>query len=536
MFQILKKFEDYAGLKLNKTKTEAMWLGKWRHRDDKPLNLKWVNEVHSLGIYFSYNTDYVTQKNFTDKAKTFKRILDLWAQRDLSLLGKIAILKSLAFSTITYQCCSLQPPEKFIEEINSIAFKFLWNGKPEKVKRKTIIADYSKGGLRMVDIATFNIAQKAMWVKRLCQEGTASWKAYPTYLLSKILGKNTFKSNLNVKNNIHNIPQFYWSIITSWIKLTNIENEEKTPLSIRRQILWLNQSIKINKKEVKWNNWINHNILTIHDILDENGKFLSANELNRLYDLKCDILQYTALKDAIPRVWRETVKTMKVQRDTISSLEMPYITINNIPTPISILGNKNIYWQLIEKQQIAPITKENWYNELNLDEKSWKKIFELIPLIRDTKIRTFQYKIIMKLIPCNLYLFKIGRADSFLCQWCNLTDNITHYFCTCKHSMNYWLSFQNWWNNMTNETIVITKDKALMGTIKDTKVSERLNACLLLSRWYIYTEKLNQQIPSLYKFLCHLKYKLKIEKIIHLRHNTLHRFNNMWEEIEEHLG
>ena len=117
VLQIISLFHMFTGLKLNKTKTKAMWLEKSRNSDDKPLGLKWVNEVHSLGIFFSYNTDYVIEKNFTDKSKTFKCILDLWSQCDLSLIGKIAILNSLAFSIITYQCCSVDSPDQFIETV-----------------------------------------------------------------------------------------------------------------------------------------------------------------------------------------------------------------------------------------------------------------------------------------------------------------------------------------------------------------------------------------------------------------------------------
>jgi exonuclease III len=76
--EIIELFGLFAGLKLNKSKTEAMWLGKWRDSECQPIGLKWVKEVHSLGIFFSYNTDYVAQKNFSEKAKSFKRILDLW--------------------------------------------------------------------------------------------------------------------------------------------------------------------------------------------------------------------------------------------------------------------------------------------------------------------------------------------------------------------------------------------------------------------------------------------------------------------------
>ena len=99
VLKLTTKFKKYAGLKLNTTKTEAMWLGTQRNSTNTPLDLKWVKENKSLGIFFSYNTDY-KQKNFTDKSKAFKRLLDMWSQRDLSLLGKITILKSLAFSMV----------------------------------------------------------------------------------------------------------------------------------------------------------------------------------------------------------------------------------------------------------------------------------------------------------------------------------------------------------------------------------------------------------------------------------------------------
>ena len=46
-----------------------MWIGKNNY--DKPLGIKWVKEVHSLGIFF-YDTDSVVQKIFMDRAKEFK--------------------------------------------------------------------------------------------------------------------------------------------------------------------------------------------------------------------------------------------------------------------------------------------------------------------------------------------------------------------------------------------------------------------------------------------------------------------------------
>ena len=100
----------------------------------------------------------------------------MWLQRDLSLIGKITVLKSLAFSKIIYQCGVINPPENYKDHITDIAYNFIWHNKPDKIKRLTLIAENEKGGLKMLDIGSFLKAQKAMWVKRLQTPDMASWK------------------------------------------------------------------------------------------------------------------------------------------------------------------------------------------------------------------------------------------------------------------------------------------------------------------------------------------------------------------------
>jgi cell fate regulator YaaT (PSP1 superfamily) len=82
----------------------------------------------------------------------------------------------------------------------------------------------------------------------------------------------------------------------------------------RQQCLWFNKNIKINKKEIKWNSWIQHGINLLHDILDRDGKFISITTMEELFNYKCDVMKYNSLKDAIPKEWREKVKQIKIDR------------------------------------------------------------------------------------------------------------------------------------------------------------------------------------------------------------------------------
>jgi hypothetical protein len=293
MFKILNMFEQYAGLKLNKTKTEAMWLGKDINNHFTPLDIKWVKQVHSLGIFFSFDTDSVIQKNFMDRAKEFKQILDLWSQRDLSLIGKITILKSLAFSKIIYQCGVMIPPQKFIDQIIDVAYKFIWNNKKDKIKRNTIISEYKHGGLKMLDINSFIQAQKVMWIKRLTSSDDASWKALPLLCLDEILGINTLKCPTFTITQPKNFPDFYWEMIQTWNKIKNITESIDTPFDIRRQCLWLNENITINKQQINWDKWREKGINIIHDIMNNKGEFLTNAQIDKKFNFKwtsCNII------------------------------------------------------------------------------------------------------------------------------------------------------------------------------------------------------------------------------------------------------
>jgi hypothetical protein len=88
---------------------------------------------------------------------------------------------------------------------------------------------------------------------------------------------------------------------------------------------------------------------------------------------------------------------------------------------------------------------------------------------------------------------------------------------------------------MEDDNITITKEYAIIGITNKTGDNDKLNACLQLARWHIYVEKLQVNQPFLYKFLCMLKYKIKIEKTICKTSNQTKIYNKLWLEIENHI-
>ena len=65
LLETLNEFEKCsAGLKINTSKTKAMWIGANKNSSDKTLGLEWCTGVKNLGIYFSCNQEEVTIQTF----------------------------------------------------------------------------------------------------------------------------------------------------------------------------------------------------------------------------------------------------------------------------------------------------------------------------------------------------------------------------------------------------------------------------------------------------------------------------------------
>ena len=77
LLKLLDEFKQVSGLQINTEKTEAMWLGAWKNRTEKPFGFKWPHEpVLALGVYFSYDLERANVLNFEEKITTLEKTLN----------------------------------------------------------------------------------------------------------------------------------------------------------------------------------------------------------------------------------------------------------------------------------------------------------------------------------------------------------------------------------------------------------------------------------------------------------------------------
>ena len=85
-----------------------MWLGKWKNREDTPLNVKWPNDsAFALEIHFLNSEKVSGQLIFYEKLDGLGKTLNNWKRQHLALLGKINIVESVGLSKFIYNASVL---------------------------------------------------------------------------------------------------------------------------------------------------------------------------------------------------------------------------------------------------------------------------------------------------------------------------------------------------------------------------------------------------------------------------------------------
>jgi len=76
------------------------------------------------------------KKNFFEKLPKLEMTLNIWSFRDISIYGRVNLVKTLAISKLTFICSVLDTPKGFTDELNNIIFDYIWKYKNPKLKKR----------------------------------------------------------------------------------------------------------------------------------------------------------------------------------------------------------------------------------------------------------------------------------------------------------------------------------------------------------------------------------------------------------------
>ena len=165
--------------------------------------------------------------------------------RKLTLLGKITVIKCFALPKLVYPLTVLtNQSQQTIQLIKTNMFNFLWDNKPDKIRRDIIIQDYKDGGLKMIDIEKFIKSLKSSCIKRILDtSNNGVLKNIYLKKINKFGGKLFFESNIK-KNDItkhFSDETFLQNILLSWVDINNHFKKK----NVSQEIIWNNSERRI---------------------------------------------------------------------------------------------------------------------------------------------------------------------------------------------------------------------------------------------------------------------------------------------------
>jgi hypothetical protein len=160
------------GLELNADKTEILRIGHLNEKKvrlsinymGKDYEIRNVDQMKICGLYFC--NDPVDDHNILSKVEKFELQLKKWMCRNLSIEGKILIIKTYGLSQLIYnlQCYGILQKELVLVE--RLIFRFVWSKDwsklhvCERIKRSVLKAEYEEGGLKAPDIVCLDRSLK----------------------------------------------------------------------------------------------------------------------------------------------------------------------------------------------------------------------------------------------------------------------------------------------------------------------------------------------------------------------------------------
>ena len=444
VLETLEIFGKFSGLKLNVKKSKGIWLGPLKEHGIRVYkNITFTgNPVKCLGIYVGHNSEKCLELNWKAKLNKIENLLHQWSKRNLSLFGKIEVIKTYILSKIVFNATVLEVPTDIVHQLKTLLHYFLW-GKRDRVKRKNIIRHRNEGGLSMVDIDSFLLSLKASWISRLrTTNGKWAdifyWYVKSTHLPQDYIWKLSCRK-IDQFPILTKLPQFYQNVILAFnmcksIKPFDLLNTHE----VVQQPIWGNEYFKVNDSCVYIKGWVKSKVLYIKDLISDSGEIKSDKEF-----FECNVEKQSCLHSMF--ILKNYV--IKKIRDYDLSIA-PFVKIrymNNILVKNEWLEinriKSKVYYNILSNKIASRGNMESVYaREFNFknDLEIWRCIYKQKLFMSMPKLNEFNYKLLHNIVPCGTVVSKWKQNVSNLCDYCKQPETTKHMIYDCSRVKSIW--------------------------------------------------------------------------------------------------
>lgn len=445
VLELIEKYGRASGAKINKIKSEIMYIGEVERVD---VGLK-VEEkyIKVLGVHLGVESKEARDVTWTGVINKIRTVCTAWSGRKLRLKGKIIVVNSLLLAVCVYVMSVLDMPEWVMNELNKIVCDFIWEGKGVKIAQKTLVRKKWEGGLNLVDLETKRAALRIKTVQKyMVGRWNYGWKELLKKYINDVggIGENGwcmgFKKSMTV-----GIPEIYREVLEAWRKfLPKVEYECDGLQMFVNLPLFLNEKFRYKNKILYEPQFIKGGIQQVKDIIYEViPGFLREN---CIYDSVCEYEGmdcrekvnkiYERIKASIPSNW-----TNKIEKECVQTIDecMPemYVMENGKKCEIKSMSVKKVYGWLLVDVIKEPAAESVWRRVF--EDFDVKKIWSNVNIkYNSVECENNDFLIKHNRIYTNVVFNRINNAVSATCDVCNNGhESFLHFFLDCVELVDF---------------------------------------------------------------------------------------------------
>ena len=416
LFKTLGKYQKATNAKINKDKTEGLWVGNWKNRQDNPLNLKWTSSnVKFLGIYIgnkvgSNGTKLLSDLNFSDHIETIKLKINFWKGKGISITTRVKVLNIFILSRLWYRTKIWDISKDILHGLNKMIRDFIWHDRQgARVRQDVIQLEYGKGGLQLVDIVSKTQVQR---IQRIMYLMSLDEDNIERFLADSLVG------------NCHSHRQqgLSYGLFNNTLRIRNIKNMfyKKALQTINKLNLKLDpgQMETILKEPLFYNNYFKDN---------DNICFKLSRFKNDLPKTVKELQNFPHSREVFIN---NTVRDLRlcISRLTFSGEEETKYLINdeNISKNIKTMAFKELYLILLKRKDVEREWEARWEHYLLTPIIGWTNIWNLTQNNMNTP---YVKSALWEMLHLNFWSNYRANETCKLCR--NVENDITHILNAC---------------------------------------------------------------------------------------------------------
>lgn len=283
-------------------------------------------------------------------------------------------------------------------------------------------------------------------------------------------------------------------MLSTWRKYRNVDPVGKT--AIRKEHIWFNDRIRAETTHLNRRTWEETGIVTIGDLCHESeDRLLSHTEIATKYSLPCSFLDALSLRMSIPMGWSRCLTRDWHPDQDIQTIDLK-LNDDEPPKNVANISAKEMYGNIVGKMGTQRAAREKWRKGDDgiqiVNHTDWTAACERIyTSTRETKIESFQFKLLHRIVPCRTFLKQIRIVTSDECPFCGQKDSIIHFFFKCGDVTTFWKTLCAWFRR-TDEVYMehISPTEFLFGIPQEYNQSSITNTVLIYVKYYIHRQKL----------------------------------------------